>query len=234
MIKFFRKIRYDLMGKNKTGRYLKYAIGEIILVVIGILIALSINNWNNERQNEIREFIYLEGIKNDLENDAEFIKTLLPRYEQRVLNYFRLDSIVRLKSNRIFEVEFSEFGRLTLQTYTFYPNIGSYSSLISENSTALISNQNLSKQLKNIYEIQYVRISSLGQELDDIATKIKWELRLDFRQKLEGYNYQDFDSLFADLGEMNRNVVKYETRLKNLLGIIDKCIDAIELELNKK
>jgi hypothetical protein len=51
MIKFFRKIRYDLMEKNppagragKTGRYLKYAIGEIVLVVIGILIALQINN----------------------------------------------------------------------------------------------------------------------------------------------------------------------------------------------
>ena len=214
MIKFFRKIRYDLMEKNKTGRYLKYAIGEIILVVIGILIALSINNWNKERDNEIRGFIYLEGIKSDLENDAEFMKTLLPKYEQRGLKYSRLDSIVRLKSNRIFEVEFSEFEDLSIQTYTFYPNIGSYSSLISENSTALISNQNLSKQLKNIYEIQYVRISTLGLELDGIALKIKWELRLDFRQKLEGYNYQDFDSLFADLGEMDRNVVKYEIRLK--------------------
>jgi len=43
MIKFFRKIRYDLMEKNKTKKYFKYAIGEIVLVVIGILIALSIN-----------------------------------------------------------------------------------------------------------------------------------------------------------------------------------------------
>ena len=46
MIKFFRKIRYNLMEQNKTGKCLKYAIGEIVLVVIGILIALSINNWN--------------------------------------------------------------------------------------------------------------------------------------------------------------------------------------------
>jgi len=50
MIKFFRKIRYDLMEKNKTGKYLKYAIGEIVLVVIGILIALQINNWNQKQQ----------------------------------------------------------------------------------------------------------------------------------------------------------------------------------------
>lgn len=50
MIKFFRKIRYNLMETGKTGKYLKYAIGEIILVVIGILIALSINNWNEQKK----------------------------------------------------------------------------------------------------------------------------------------------------------------------------------------
>ena len=52
------------MEKNKTGKYFKYAIGEIILVVIGILIALSINNWNEDRKNKIKEYVYLEGIKN--------------------------------------------------------------------------------------------------------------------------------------------------------------------------
>jgi hypothetical protein len=50
MIKFFQKTRYDLMEKNKTGKYFKYAIGEIILVVIGILIALQINNANENRK----------------------------------------------------------------------------------------------------------------------------------------------------------------------------------------
>lgn len=49
MIQFFRTIRKDLMEKNKTGKYFKYAIGEIVLVVIGILIALSINNWNQDK-----------------------------------------------------------------------------------------------------------------------------------------------------------------------------------------
>ena len=50
MIKFFRKIRQNLPIENKTRKYLKYAIGEIVLVVIGILIALSINNWNEDRK----------------------------------------------------------------------------------------------------------------------------------------------------------------------------------------
>ena len=50
MLNFFRKIRYNLIESGKSTRYFKYAIGEIILVVIGILIALSINNWNEERK----------------------------------------------------------------------------------------------------------------------------------------------------------------------------------------
>jgi hypothetical protein len=61
MIKFFRRMRYDFMEKNKTGKYLKYALGEIVLVVIGILIALSINNWNeNRKEINIENKILLE------------------------------------------------------------------------------------------------------------------------------------------------------------------------------
>ena len=49
MIKFFRKIRQNLLSEGRTGKYFKYALGEILLVVLGILIALQINNWNGER-----------------------------------------------------------------------------------------------------------------------------------------------------------------------------------------
>jgi hypothetical protein len=55
MIKFFRKIRQSLLSEGKMGKYFKYAIGEIILVVIGILIALQINNWNQNRINDKQE-----------------------------------------------------------------------------------------------------------------------------------------------------------------------------------
>ena len=65
MIKFFRKIRYDLMEKNKTGKYFKYAIGEIVLVVLGILIALQINNWNEGRKNNIKEQQILSQLKDE-------------------------------------------------------------------------------------------------------------------------------------------------------------------------
>ena len=234
MIKFFRKIRYDLMEKNKTGKYLKYAIGEIILVVIGILIALQINNWNEERKNKIKESVYLEGIKSDLARDIKYIQFLIPKNSTWTQNYAKLDSLAKLKSNKIFEIEFSEIFNLSRQIYTFYPRVGSYSSLISENSAGLISNKELLMQLKSIYEIEYVRVSSLGQEIDDISTKIKWERRVDFRQQLEGYNFNDFNELFADLGEMNRNVHKFNNRITDLMERINKCIKEIDQELDNK
>ena len=61
MIKFFRHIRKNLLVENKTSKYFKYAIGEIILVVIGILIALQINNWNESRKsNQLEQALYLK------------------------------------------------------------------------------------------------------------------------------------------------------------------------------
>ncbi|MDZ7614448.1 MAG: DUF6090 family protein [Flavobacteriaceae bacterium] len=69
MIKLFRKIRQKLIEDNKIGSYLKYAIGEIILVVIGILIALQINNWNENRKDRKQMRTNIQSIKEDIEND---------------------------------------------------------------------------------------------------------------------------------------------------------------------
>jgi hypothetical protein len=77
MIKFFRKIRYDLMDKNKTGKYFKYAIGEIVLVVIGILIALQINNWNENRKIEDIKQNYYQQLLVDLEKDKEYAEVMI-------------------------------------------------------------------------------------------------------------------------------------------------------------
>ncbi|MBT8252612.1 MAG: hypothetical protein KJN68_01480, partial [Bacteroidia bacterium] len=69
MIKFFRKIRYRLMETGNTSKYLKYAIGEILLVVIGILIALQINNWNESQKMERKEQILLTQLKQEFEDN---------------------------------------------------------------------------------------------------------------------------------------------------------------------
>ena len=70
MIKFFRKIRYNLMEQNKTGKYLKYAIGEILLVVIGILIALQVNNNNELKKLKAKEREQLTYVLENLKSDS--------------------------------------------------------------------------------------------------------------------------------------------------------------------
>ena len=79
MIAIFRKIRHNLLSEGKTRRYLTYAIGEIILVVIGILIALQINNWNLFKQNRLLESNYLQGINSNLNDDINELERLFAK-----------------------------------------------------------------------------------------------------------------------------------------------------------
>jgi hypothetical protein len=73
MLHFFRRIRQNLLKENKVTRYLLYAIGEIVLVVIGILIALQVNNWNEERKQRAEEIEVLKSVKKGLSDTvAEF------------------------------------------------------------------------------------------------------------------------------------------------------------------
>ena len=79
MIKFFRKIRQRLLSENRFRKYLVYAIGEIVLVVIGILIALQINNNNEAKNNEARFVKILKEIRLDLENDITSSENVIKR-----------------------------------------------------------------------------------------------------------------------------------------------------------
>lgn len=70
MINFFRKIRQNLIAESKMGIYMKYAIGEIILVMVGILLALQVNNWNEKRKEVLHEKSVLTNLVEDLRADS--------------------------------------------------------------------------------------------------------------------------------------------------------------------
>jgi hypothetical protein len=75
------------MEKNKTGKYLKYATGEIVLVMIGILLALSINNWNENRKDDIIRKNYYNQILQDLNKDTNYINRRIQELEENILLY---------------------------------------------------------------------------------------------------------------------------------------------------
>ncbi len=83
MIKFFRHIRKSLIQENKISKYFKYAIGEILLVVIGILIALQVNNWNEKRNEEKKTQTIYGIITKDLESDIVNINGIIDLYKKR-------------------------------------------------------------------------------------------------------------------------------------------------------
>lgn len=93
MIKFFRTIRQNSLSEGKIGKYLKYAAGEILLVVIGILIALSINNWNQNRAERKMEENYITSIIEDAETDLSNFTKAISANEVRMAN---LDSLTKL------------------------------------------------------------------------------------------------------------------------------------------
>lgn len=84
MIKFFRKIRQRLLSESKFSKYLIYAIGEIVLVVIGILIALQINNWNENRKDEMFEKEILIQINENITNDKLALEQIVVSFSEAV------------------------------------------------------------------------------------------------------------------------------------------------------
>ncbi len=90
MFRFFRQIRQRLLSENRFTRYLLYAVGEIVLVVIGILLALQINTWNQERISKLEEQKYLKRLKQDLMRDIERLEEIRENYETRLITGLEL------------------------------------------------------------------------------------------------------------------------------------------------
>lgn len=114
MLKFFRIIRKNLIEQANVRKYLFYAIGEILLVVIGILIALQFNTWKEERQHQLSEQTFYQTILDDLENDQKKMKHLSTFYKNRIENLSWLLNRVR---NPDLGVKPEEFGIHTEPLY---------------------------------------------------------------------------------------------------------------------
>ncbi len=152
MIKFFRHIRQNLLSEGKTRKYFKYAIGEIILVVIGILIALQINTWNLNSIDQQKELIYLRNIERDL-NEQLVIISLQTEYEKSISNaatpiidYYKTHQ--RFKIDSLFT---SNIGYLTGRK-TFVKNAPTYTELLSSGNIDIISNNALKDKIIKYYQ----------------------------------------------------------------------------------
>lgn len=134
------------MEKNKTGRYIKYAIGEIVLVVIGILVALSINNWNENRKSDIELHNYLGLMGEELQQDKVFYLKLISENKRR-LNY-----LVSL-SNGSFESLNLELALENIAYNFATRKFGSAYYALKENGKLIgLNNKELRNKMVNYYE----------------------------------------------------------------------------------
>ncbi|TYA58268.1 DUF6090 family protein [Formosa maritima] len=141
MIKFFRHIRKSLLMENKTSKYFKYAIGEIILVVIGILIALQINNWNEKQKDLDKEQQILLSLREEFRQNIEELKF------DHSLNEGCLNAIVALlnfdptKNFRTQTID-SLLGKM-YNYATFDARLGVMNDIISSGNLELIQDEKL-------------------------------------------------------------------------------------------
>ncbi|MBV1888480.1 MAG: hypothetical protein KUG51_04245 [Urechidicola sp.] len=156
MIQFFRHIRKELMETGKTGKYLKYAIGEIVLVVIGILIALSINNWTENRKKLKQEKKVLTELLSSLEGNYKSMtsdslnRSIWNKSSDKVISFFEKD----LEYSESLNIHFQHARKpgtnlsLSFAGYEGLKNVG----------YDIITSDNLRKNIVELFELTHKRL----------------------------------------------------------------------------
>ncbi|GAB4154386.1 MAG: hypothetical protein Tsb0033_02310 [Winogradskyella sp.] len=220
MIKFFRKIRQNLLSEGKTIKYLKYAIGEIVLVVIGILIALQLNNWNESRKNEDEFKAVLQQIYTVVDQDSEQLSLIRQNVSKQIEI---IDNIVQNPEG---------FNNKLLPHLLYYLDLEP-SDLNSEISYLLgylkfnPKNQKQSNLNKSLSSYGKAVKEGYNTNRRDITSFLD-ELNLPYPSITFGYSalndYQNIDSTFYDESDINRTLklldsTKFQNALKSSRSI---------------
>jgi hypothetical protein len=195
MIKFFRKIRQNMLTENKFSKYLIYAIGEIILVVIGILIALSINNWNENRKQKIKEIEILSSIQESLKRDKIDLESVIPS-NNRIRNSIDL-LLNHMEKDLPYQdsLKYHFFNSTTTWVANFQKS--AFENLKSEGIN-LISNKDLRKTIVEYYDA--------GIESSKWQSETYRAIVINSFQNVLNTRFESFwDSNYNDLMQMMEN-----------------------------
>jgi hypothetical protein len=254
MIKFFRKLRYRSLesilssaeGRKRLPKYLLYATGEIILVVIGILIALSINTWNENRKSVNVQNSILREIENGLDKDVVDMNHNINGHQQGLQASAYFNKIINNRPVDMDSVAY-QYTKL-LRGFASLQNTSSYESLKSR-GLEIIQNDSLRLQIISLYEEDYATLKVLEERypenqhydhfFDQINTIIVPHLMFDETGKLTSIQLPlqldetSKKSMQSYLWKINYNrhisVSKYEQVLQKIKGLREQ----IELELNE-
>ena len=245
MIKFFRKIRQGLLEENKLSKYLLYAIGEIVLVVIGILIALSINNWNEGRKEKISESNILHEIKSSILTD---ILQLNSRVELARKDIHSANIILNhLEKNLAYNDSLNKHFVILTSTADkdFSPQISAYKVLESK-GIDLISNVQLKKDILNLYNLDYYKLiyeyENFQKNIHDYGrplARTQFETTNNNSEQLPELKPVNYNSLRSNIVLINTlkiiisNDKRMQIMIRDLIVKCQKIVAAIDIELNK-
>lgn len=183
MIKFFKKIRQEVLSENKFSKYLLYAIGEIILVVIGILIALQIGEWKKESESAKLELKILKEIHSNLNNDLIQIRgdiSLMQEMDRACINLKQT-----IESKTIPSENFAKNAGLLRVMPHYHPNKSGYG-LLTSKGIEFVSNDSLRNAISTHYEQLYTYYKRYEDERFD------FHINLSEPKLIEYFNF-DFD-----------------------------------------
>ncbi|NKI30932.1 DUF6090 family protein [Croceivirga thetidis] len=151
MLKFFRRIRQKLLQENRFSKYLLYAIGEIVLVMIGILLALQINNWNENLKARKEEQRILKLLKDEVSRDISLLENLIESGKRRGAE---MDSLMIMLANKQ-NYDVSNFLRLSYSSLGFEGHFkssaGTYEESLAAGSIKSITNETLRQKIFSYY-----------------------------------------------------------------------------------
>ena len=200
MIKFFRKIRQTLLTENKFSKYLIYAIGEIILVVIGILIALAINNSSQKRALQEKEQTYLNGLKVEFNTSKLKLEELIEVNRRNFDGAKQLLEFISDKNAPPSETQFSEFLFNTFYSDIYFnPNISLLNEIIHSGSLKDLSNSTLRTKLTNWISI----IEDISKQEKDLGLQREELLNLFRTNDYSLRTILDLTSVTQELGLQN-------------------------------
>jgi len=170
MINFFRKIRKKLADDNKRLKYMRYAIGEIVLVVIGILIALSINNWNEKNKTVRLEKQYLKRLKLDLVQDTLYFTRRLKDSKEVVDHHYKLVNKMYDEQKNLQEI-YNLLKHVRWNSEHFVTQNTTFSELTNSSLINILSNQELKKDIIVLYN-DYDVIGTHMKEINEFSTSL--------------------------------------------------------------
>ncbi|MBC2844056.1 DUF6090 family protein [Winogradskyella flava] len=226
MIKFFRKIRQNLLMENKTSKYFKYAIGEIILVVIGILIALQINNWNEQRKNSKQEVRLLKQLQTDISTNKNNVEE---QYKRLIINKGGIDSLIFRLENKHYDLMVPMYLSQALRKSDFNRATSGYN-IMQNGKASLISDESVLKSILNLYENDLPDILDRQIEMNNSIDYIQ----NDFINKLFkkapnslSIKFNEFDVVSTDLFEpIDFSSLSQNIEFRNILIQFGKLVEA--------